>query len=131
MIAVILLAIVAVPSADAIKNGLDAARVARDKAQELRCMKNEMESVLAQPYQRLWADARGTAQPAYARPADASCRGREVFITKYQHKYGGTPVFIGYPEQAGKDEEREAVMLYITVKLPGDTGYTFTTIVAR
>ena len=131
MIAVVLLAIIAVPASDAVKNGLDAARIARDKAQELRCMKNDMESMLAQPYQTLWADARGMAQPSYTRPADASCTGREVYITKYQHKYDGTPVFIKFPEEKGKDEEREAVMLYITVKSLDDAGYSFTTLVAR
>lgn len=53
LVATVVLALCALPLADAVKNGIDAARIGSEKAQELRCLKNRMETVLAEPYQDL------------------------------------------------------------------------------
>jgi type II secretory pathway pseudopilin PulG len=131
MVAVVLLAICAVPAAEAIRNGLDASRIASARAQELRCIKNHMETVLAEPYQNLWNAALGTKiVPAYSRADDNDCVERNVYISKYEHEYDIAPQFIAHPEESGKEDEREAVLLYITVS-SGKSPYTFTTLVAR
>ena len=127
LVAIVLLAIVAVPAADAVKTGLDASRIAAAKSQELRCMKNAMETVLAEPYQNLWNAAIGrTVRSSYSRPLDAACPARDVFISKYKLLVNGTPQF----DPKGDEEELEAVLLYVTVSSP-QTSYTFTTLVAR
>jgi len=127
LVAIVLLAIIAVPAADAIKNGLDASRIAAAKSQELRCMKNAMETVLAEPYQNLWNAAVGRTVPSsYSRPLDAACPAREVFISKYKHPINGAPQF----DPKGSEQELEAVLLYVTVSSP-QSSYTFTTLVGR
>lgn len=128
--AVLLLALCAEPAADAVKNALNAPAVARTKMRELRCMKNQMETVLAEPYQNLWNAARGMQQASsYSRAADAGCGARNVYIAKYQAEYNKAPVFLPYPDSA-TEIQLEAVLLYVTVSSP-DTAYTFTTLVAR
>ena len=127
LVAVVLLAIVAVPAADAVKTGMDASRIAAAKSQELRCMKNAMETVLAEPYQNLWNAALGrTVRSSYSQPLDAACPARDVFISKYKHPVNGTPQF----DPKGSEQELEAVLLYVTVSSP-QSSYTFTTLVAR
>jgi prepilin-type N-terminal cleavage/methylation domain-containing protein len=131
MVAVLLLALCAAPLANALKTGLDASTIGAAKALELRCMKNQMETVLAEPYQNLWNAARGKDTPsAYSRAADAACPGiaRNVYIAKYEHENGKSPVFLN--ESTAGAQRLETALLYITVSSP-DTGYTFTTLVAR
>jgi hypothetical protein len=128
--AVLLLALCAKPAADAVKNALNAPAVAQTKMRELRCMKNQMETVLAEPYQNLWNAARGMAQASgYSKAADGSCGVRNVYIAKYQAEYGKPPVFLPYPDTA-PEIQLEDVLLYVTVSSP-DTPYAFTTLVAR
>lgn len=129
LVALAVLAMCAVPLADALRNGIDASRIGTAKARELRCMKNTMENVLAQPYQTLSAAARGKDLPSsYVPPGDPSCDiARTVTIAKYEYEYGKSPVFL----DAGADSDRlAAAMLYVTVSSP-DSGYAFTTLVAR
>lgn len=129
MVAVVLLAICAVPMADAIRNGIAASAIGVDKARELRCMKNTMETVLAEPYPTLWTAARGKDTPAaYTLPADASCTdiARQVTIALYEHAAGRSPVFLA-PGAAAN--QRESALLHVTVA--SDKGYSFTTLVAR
>ncbi len=127
LVAVVLLAIVAVPAADAVKTGLDASRIGAAKAQELRCMKNAMETALAEPYQNLWNAALGSTVPSsYSQALDAACPARNVFISKYRHPVNGTPQF----DPKGDEKDLEAVLLYVTVSSPQNS-YTFTTLVAR
>jgi type II secretory pathway pseudopilin PulG len=128
--AVLLLALCAAPAADAVKTALAAPTIAGAKMRELRCMKNQMETVLAEPYQNLWNAARGQQlATSYSRPADANCGARNVYIAKYQAEYGKAPVFLPYPDTA-TEIQLEAVLLYVTVSSPA-TSYTFTTLVAR
>lgn len=132
MVAVVLLALCAVPAADAIKNGLDASTVAGDKGRELRCMRNLMESALAQPYQKLSSAALGPATPSvFSLARDSACPlTREVYISKYEHEYGKLPMFLPQPGVPRTEEQLNTALLYITVSSP-DTHYTFTTLVAR
>lgn len=130
MVAVLLLAICALPMADAVRHGLMASSAGMEKARELRCMKNTMETILAEPYQTLWnvADLAARSKPAtYALPADASCDGlaRTLSITLSEQS-GNTPVTLNADADATR---RERALL--TVSLTSDKGYPFTVLVAR
>lgn len=130
LVAVLVLALCAAPAANSVKTALAAPAIAGAKMRELRCMKNQMETVLSEPYQNLWNAARGTAQAtSYSKPADASCGARNVYIAKYQAEYGKSPVFLPFPDTL-TEQQLENVLLYVTVSSP-DTSYTFTTLVAR
>lgn len=129
MVAVVLLAMCAVPMGEAIRNGLMASRIGMEKARELRCMRNTMETILAEPYQTLWevADAAARNKPVtYMLPADASCDGiaRALSITMTE-QYFDNPVTL----TTGSGSRRESALL--TIALTSDKGYPFTTLVAR
>lgn len=137
MVAVLVLAICAVPMGEAIRNGVNASSVAAAKARELRCIKNTMETVLAEPYQSLYAVAAGKDQPAtfpmpatFAAPADGSCDLPPlVSIARYEFEDGGTEVWLdGNP--SATSAQLESPLLYITVAA-ANGGYSFTTLVAR
>lgn len=126
LVAVTLLALCALPAADAIKNGLDAAGAGQARGRELRCMKNKMETVLAQPFDELWQNVRGPLlESSYSEAADAACGARKVFIAKYVHAYNtpGTILPAGDPT--------EDTLLQITVGAPQDTSFVFSTLVDR
>lgn len=124
LVAVVLLALCAVPAASAIKSGIDASTIAAAKFGELRCMRDQMELVLAEPYQNLFAAAIGKA--SYSKPGDGTCAAREVYIARYQHEYDKPPVFL---VDSGP-EPVDSGLLYIRVSSPA-TSYTFTTLVTR
>lgn len=125
VIAAVLLALCAVPAANAIKNGLDASQATKAKGRELRCMRNYMESVLAEPYQNLSAAA-GTA--AYHRDADSDCIARDAAISQAQFDGVNLSPFsnIVNPTEVQKD----LPLLLVKVSSP-DSDYTFSTVVAR
>ena len=130
MVAVLLLAICAVPMADAIRHGLMSASVGIEKARELRCMRNTMETILAEPYQTLWevADAAARNKPVtYVLPADAACDGvaRTLSITMTE-QYFNNPVTL---TTGSASNRRESALL--SIALTSDKGYPFTTLVAR
>ena len=127
MVAVLLLAICAVPMMDAIRNGLSVSSAGADKARELRCLKNTMEAVLAEPYQTLWLAASQDNAASYVLPEDASCAGvnRRLAISLCEQT-GSTTVFL---TSGSAQNRRESAMLYIA--LSADKGYSFTTMVAR
>jgi prepilin-type N-terminal cleavage/methylation domain-containing protein len=129
MVAVVLLAVCAVPMGDAIRNGLAASSIGAAKARELRCIKNTMEIVLAEPYVSLYGAARGKGQPsAFAVPAAAACETPPlVSIAYYEREYGGSEVFLGANASSA---QLESPLLYITVAA-ANSGYSFTTLVAR
>lgn len=129
LVAVAVLALCAAPLASAVMNGVNASRIGTAKARELRCMRNTMETVLAESYQTLSNAARGKDLPAaYVPAADPSCDiARTVTIAQYEYEHGKSPVFL----DASAGEDRLAMaMLYVTVSSP-DSGYTFTTLVSR
>jgi prepilin-type N-terminal cleavage/methylation domain-containing protein len=124
LVAVALLAICAYPLADAIKNGLGAAAVGENKAQELRCMKNMMETVLAEPFDNLLAAANGSQATSYSRPAGNDCGVRNVYIAKYEHRINSAPQEFEEPASV------EDTLLLVTVSAP-EPGYIFATLVDR
>lgn len=123
MIAAVILALCAVPAANAIKNGLDAATISQAKALELRCVRNRMEAVLAEPYINLNLAAGTTA---YNLDADASCAATTVVID--------LKLFDGSKltdlSSVASDEQKKTALLKIQVALAG-SDYSFTTVVAR
>jgi len=123
MVAVVLLAVCAVPMGEAIRNGLAASTVGMDKARELRCMKNTMETILAAPYQTLWDAAVKDSGASYPLPDDAACAAvvRTVSITLQE--------FSGTTPRAPTASEREWALLQVTAT--SDKGYSFTSMVSR
>jgi prepilin-type N-terminal cleavage/methylation domain-containing protein len=131
MVAVLLLAICAVPMGDAIRNGMTAASAAASKARELRCIKNTMETVLAQPYQNLWNAARNQGETAVLPlPADTACEAPpRLSIVKYEYD-AGLKKLVKLVASASP-ERLESPLLYISVAASNDGGYALTTLVAR
>lgn len=123
LVAVVLLAVCAVPMGEAIRNGIAAASVGADKARELRCMKNTMETILAAPYQTLWEASMKDGGISYPLPEDAACADivRTVSITMKE--------FSGTAPRAATVTEREWALLQVTAA--SDKGYSFTTMVSR
>jgi Tfp pilus assembly protein PilV len=133
LVAALVLAVCAVPAANAIKNGLDAGSAGQAKAAELRCLRNRMETVLAEPYASLNSAAgTGTGTSNYSLPPDADCLGRQVTITRTQFDGQNiTPL----PASASASQQDLALLL-VKVALVDSAGkpasdYTFSTVVAR
>ncbi|MCC2954871.1 hypothetical protein LK542_04485 [Massilia sp. IC2-477] len=130
MVALVLLAICAVPAAEAIRSGLRAAAAGTEHARELRCVKSRMEVVLAESFEDLWKEVKGKNDPSsYSLPADAGpdgeCGVRNVYISKYVHPYGAAVGTVLEP-----NDEAENTLLMVTVS--GTDGmYPLTTLVDR
>ena len=116
LIAVLLLALCTLPAANAVRNALNGADAVPAKAVELRCMRDMMETVLAEPYARLLAAQNGLDATTYSKDAGNGCVERKVFINVYQQNGIG-------------DTARSTVLLRVDVVSP-DTNYSFTTLVA-
>ena len=127
MVAVLMLAVCAVPMGEAIRNGLQAATAGVEKARELRCMKNTMETTLSAPYQKLWEAAMKDSGASYPLPDDAACAGivRTVSITMVEFS-GTAPTSL---TAASPQDRRESALLQ--VRALSNKGYSFTTMVAR
>jgi len=123
MIAALILALCAVPAANAIRNGLDAGQAGPAKAAELLCVRNLMETVLAEPYATL-NQAADTGK--YNLDADAACAARKVDITL--QRFDGAA--LGNLPTAATDEQKRTALLKVQV-YQEPAGYTFTTVVAR
>jgi Tfp pilus assembly protein PilV len=117
LVAVLLLALCALPAANAIQNGLASANAAPTRAKALRCMRDKMEAVLAEPYDNLLAAQNGN-QPvnAYSEAAGGGCVARRVYIDVYKQDGFGVTA-------------SETALLRVDVVSP-DTSYSFTTLVA-
>lgn len=130
MLAAFILALCAVPAANAIRNGLDAGTVAPAKAIELQCVRNRMEAVLAEPYLNLNAVGEAIAQalpaPTYNLPADTVCAARTVDIAL---QFFDGAKLTAVPATA-TDEQRKTALLKIRVSMAGSP-YSFTTVLAR
>lgn len=136
MLALVLLALCALPAADAISTGLRAAEAGARQARDLRCNKNRMETLLAETYDDLWRSLGGAAaydpgkpSATYSLAADAGpdgeCGLRQVYIAKYVHPYGNTT---GQVLMAG--DATEDTLLLVTVSGP-DGNYPLVTLVDR
>lgn len=129
MVALVLLAICALPAADAIRSALRATEAGTVQARELRCLKNRMENVVAESYDDLWKAVEGQNTPSsYSLPADAGpngeCGVRNVYISKYVHHFGAA----GQVLEA--DNLAEDTLLLVTVSGAGGS-YPLTTLVDR
>jgi len=136
LVAVVVLAICALPLGRALRNGVAASSIAAAKARELRCIRNTMELVRAEPYANLYAAAAGIGKPAtftmpgsFSLPADDSCDAPPlVSIARYEPAAGKA---IGnWIEGDVGTAQPESPLLHITVTA-ADNGYAFTTLVAR
>lgn len=117
LVAVLLLALCALPAANAVRNGLNTATIAPARMKALRCMRDKMESVLAQPYANLLAAKNGISQTTYSEAAGNGCDRRWVFIDVYQ---GNTNT---------SNTGDITALLRVDVVSP-DTGFSFTTLVS-
>jgi Tfp pilus assembly protein PilV len=116
LVAVLLLTLCVLPAANAIKNGLNAADAAPARAAALRCMRDKMEAVLAEPYANLLAARKGKQQTSYTELAGGGCVERRVYIDVY-------------PSNGSIDASGWTALLRVDVVSP-DTSYSFTTLVA-
>ncbi|CAH0248516.1 hypothetical protein SRABI118_02905 [Massilia sp. Bi118] len=116
LVAVLLLALCALPAANAIQNGLAAASAAPTRAKALRCMRDKMEAVLAEPYDKLLAAQNGNQKTSYSENADGGCVERRVYIDVYKQDGFGVTA-------------SATALLRVDVVSP-DTSYSFTSLVA-
>jgi Tfp pilus assembly protein PilV len=123
LIAAVILALCAVPAANAIRNGLDAGQAGQSRAIELTCVRNLMESVLAEPYMDL-NTAAGTGK--YNLVADSQCAVRTVTIERKLFD-GARLTDIS---AMASSEQRDTALLKVKVDMAG-SNYTFSTVVAR
>jgi hypothetical protein len=129
LIAALILAVCAAPAADAIRNGLAAGPAGSAKAAELRCARNRMEAVLAEPFVKLY-NAAGTEN--YSLPADATCLARIVTIRQMWFDGASLTPLAANASQ----EQRDMALLLVKVALVDTTSgytsdYTFSTVVSR
>jgi Tfp pilus assembly protein PilE len=129
LIAAVILALCAVPAADAIRNGIDAGRVGQSKAAELRCVRNQMDTVLAEPYVKLrnqiTVTGNGTNTFTYTIDADASCDVRTVVLTLKQFD-GANLLDLA---ATASDTQKQTALVKIQVSLQ-NSDYGFSSVVA-
>lgn len=128
MIAALVVVVCAVPAANAIRNGVTASQAGPARSAELLCVRNLMETVLAEPYFNLntaaeLADSSGAT--SYSRPADGVCGVRTVTITLHQFNGSALTKLV-----STDDEQRKTALLKVKVALQ-NSDYSFTTVVAR
>jgi len=84
MLALLLLAVCLVPASEALRDAVAHAPQADAAARELDCVSSRMETVLAQPYQRLLTSAGNATTPsAYSTSPDMDCPAIAVYIARY------------------------------------------------
>jgi Tfp pilus assembly protein PilV len=123
LVAALILGLCAVPAANALRNGLDAGPAGSAKAAELYCVRNLMETVLAEPYMSL-NTAAGTSN--YNLTVDDTCALRTVTI---ERKLFDGAKLTDLPASA-TNEQRDTALLKIKVEMTGSP-YAFSTVVAR
>lgn len=123
LVAALMVALLAMPAADAIKNGIDGNRVSQTKAIELRCVRNQMETVLAEPYLSLNLAA-GTNN--YNLAADGTCGARTVVIAR---KLFDGANLTDLATNA-TDVQQQTALLLVQVSMK-NSDYVFSTVVAR
>jgi hypothetical protein len=126
VVALFLLSACLIPAANALRSGLAAPGATALANRDLDCVSARMETVLAEPYDRLLAAARGigTPSPAYSTPAGAACPAVSVIIARYGNDATYT---LG---TAGADDN----LLYVRARLAdagAGNGFPLTTLVAR
>jgi Tfp pilus assembly protein PilV len=110
LLAAVLLAVCALPAADAVRNALAAPQAGANRLRSLLCLKSQMETVIAQPYQNLLGAAAGAnVASAYSLAADAGCPARNVYISKVSVDAEGITSYPAF----------DTGLLQVAVSLPG------------
>ncbi|HEX8604076.1 MAG TPA: hypothetical protein VF774_15625 [Pseudoduganella sp.] len=125
VIALLLLSVCLVPAANALRGAIAAPGNTALAGRDLDCVSARMESVLAEPYERLLAKAGTiTVASSYSAAASAACPAISVFIARY----GVDSSYTLGTSGAGDN------LLYVGVRL-ADTkagnGFPLTMLVAR
>ena len=124
VIAMMLLAVCLLPAASALRDAAAAPSVAAGAARTLDCVSSLMETVLAEPYNRLLSLATTGDASAYPVAPDPTCPARTVRIARY-----GTNSTRAIGPGAPDD-----FLLYVSVALADPAAgnpYTLVTLVSR
>jgi type II secretory pathway component PulJ len=125
VLATLLLSICLLPAANSLRGAMTGPAGTANNASELDCVSALMETVVAEPYDRLVAAAGNiTAASAYSTDPKDNCPALKVFIARYGKDSNGQLGTAG----AGDN------ILYVSVRLatPGSNGaFPLTTLVAR
>lgn len=102
VIAIVVLAACVLPAANALRASVQAPSANARAAHNLECVETLMETVMATPYDVLYALANNNGPAAYPIPTDASCPARQVTIMQYGNDTtktigpGGTSPYLLY-----------------------------------
>jgi type II secretory pathway pseudopilin PulG len=124
VIAMLLLAVCLLPAANALRDAVAAPAVGATAARNLDCVSSLMETVLAEPYNRLLSLATTADASAYPVAPDPACPARTVRIARYGTN-GNRRIGPGAPDD---------YLLYVSVGLadPADGNpFTLVTLVSR
>ncbi|TWI69754.1 hypothetical protein IP91_00827 [Pseudoduganella lurida] len=122
--ALLLLSVFLVPAADALRGAIAAPGDTATAARDLDCVSGLMETVVAEPYDRLFAAAGNIAIPSsYSTIATAACPPLSVFIARYGRNANGT---LGTANASD-------YLLYVGVRVAdaNAAGFPLATLVAR
>lgn len=123
LVAAFILALCAVPAANALRSSLAAGQAGSARAAELYCVRNLMETVLAEPY---WSLNLAAGTGRYNVDVAAPCAARTVTI---ERKLFDGAALTDLPPTASA-EQKDTALLKIKVEMTGST-YAFSTVVAR
>lgn len=91
VLALLLLAVCLVPASEALRDAVAHSPAADAAARDLDCVSSRMETVLAEPYQRLLASAGNATTPSsHSTAADGECPAVAVYIARYGEDKSGT-----------------------------------------
>lgn len=125
VIALLLLSVCLIPAANALRGAIAAPGNTAQAGRNLDCVSARMETVLAEPYDRLLAAAGALGTPsAYSAAASAACPALSVFIARYGNDSAQTLGTLG----AGDN------LLYVSTRLAdknAGNAFPMTTLVAR
>lgn len=90
VLALLLLAVCLVPASEALRDAVAHAPASDAAARDLDCVSSRMEIVLAEPYQRLLANAGNAGTPSgYSSDAGEGCPAVAVYIARYGNGKSG------------------------------------------
>lgn len=125
LFALLLLGVCLIPATYALRDAVAAPAGNALAARNLDCVGTLMETVLATPYDQLFALATSNGPSAYPVPVDPNCPARQVTIQRYGNDGN---------RQLGPSATPSAYLLYVSVALANASDgnpFTLTTLVAR